>query len=60
MSKHVAVHFGNFYGIRDNVQKTRCNNRESNFRGVERTAAAAAAAAEGKRRSEFTRQMVHK
>ncbi|XP_032685021.1 uncharacterized protein LOC116850626 [Odontomachus brunneus] len=53
--KHVAVHFGNFYGLRDNIKETHRDNRWSNTLGAKEITAT-----EWKRRSEFTRQMVHK
>lgn len=51
--KNAAVHFGNFYGLWDNVEKAHSNNYWNNHLTREETAKIS-------RRLEFTRQMVHK
>ncbi|EFN83504.1 hypothetical protein EAI_15439 [Harpegnathos saltator] len=54
--EHVAAHFGNFYGLWGNAKKkTPCESRRGNVLGAEETAATG-----GRRRSEFTRRMVHR
>lgn len=50
--KNAAVHFGNFYGLWDDIGKTYCNNC-SDFIKEE-------TAIKRPHRLEFTRQMMHK
>ncbi|XP_077260071.1 uncharacterized protein LOC143896242 [Temnothorax americanus] len=52
--KNAAVHFGNFYGLWDDVEKTYCNNHFNNRLIKEETAI------KRPHRLEFTRQMVNK
>ncbi|TGZ47043.1 Uncharacterized protein DBV15_03041 [Temnothorax longispinosus] len=52
--KNAAVHFGNFYGLWDDVGKTYCNNHFNNRLIKEETAI------KRPHRLEFTRQMVNK
>lgn len=54
MPKNAAVHFGNFYGLWDDVEKTHSNNYWNNYLTKEETAI------KRSHRLEFTRQMVHK
>ncbi|KYM96792.1 hypothetical protein ALC62_12584 [Cyphomyrmex costatus] len=53
--KNAAIHFGNFYGLLNDVEKVYCNNYCDNHLIKEKTAMI-----KRPHRLEFTRQMVHR
>ena len=53
--KNAAIHFGNFYGLWNDVEKVYSNNQWNNYFTKEKTTMT-----KGPHRLEFTRQMVHR